>query len=308
MKKNILIYGLLMVAVLFTACTTDTDDKNDFANLQADIETITNTVTTGPWTITNFIDSGQNETGNFTGYGFSFNSDGSLVADNGSNTETGTWSITIDDNSNDDSNGSDTSDDESSDDSGDDNSIDDCNNCSVLQLTDVLTACSDWYVDKLEINDNDLVSEFSGYTFNFDADGTVLATSGNATYQGTWTATGSGNHIEVVLTIAEISDLDATWTLHEIELENGESKVDLRIGGDDRLRFKNNCTIGDFSGGTSSGSTSGDIDFNIFFASPADFSELSEDWKIISHTASKIELMHVSGSNGGTDLLTFEKQ
>ncbi len=102
MKKKNFIYGLVMATVLFTACTDDADDSNNFANLQADIETITDNLTDGSWSITNFIDSGQNETGNFTGYGFSFNSDGSLVADNGSVTETGTWSLSIDDDSNDD--------------------------------------------------------------------------------------------------------------------------------------------------------------------------------------------------------------
>ncbi|HEX6892677.1 MAG TPA: hypothetical protein VF141_18345 [Chryseolinea sp.] len=50
-----------------------------------------------------------------------------------------------------------------------------------------------------------------------------------------------------------------------------------------------------------------DIDFNISFASPADFEELTEDWEIISLTSTKIELRHVSGGGGGTDLLTFEK-
>lgn len=52
---------------------------------------------------------------------------------------------------------------------------------------------------------------------------------------------------------------------------------------------------------------SSDVDFNIFFASPDDFEELSEDWDIISVNNSKIELTHVSGGNGGTDFLTFEK-
>lgn len=51
-----------------------------------------------------------------------------------------------------------------------------------------------------------------------------------------------------------------------------------------------------------------DVDFNIAFASPPDFAELTEDWEIISMTASKIELRHVSGGGGGTDLLTFEKK
>ena len=50
-----------------------------------------------------------------------------------------------------------------------------------------------------------------------------------------------------------------------------------------------------------------DLDFNISFASPQDFEELTEDWDIISRTDTKIELIHVSGGNGGTDFLTFEK-
>jgi hypothetical protein len=51
----------------------------------------------------------------------------------------------------------------------------------------------------------------------------------------------------------------------------------------------------------------GDVDFNITFSTPASFEELSEDWEILSLTAAKIELKHVSGGNGGTDFLTFEK-
>jgi hypothetical protein len=52
---------------------------------------------------------------------------------------------------------------------------------------------------------------------------------------------------------------------------------------------------------------SSDVDFNIFFASPNNFEELSDDWDIISVSNSKIELTDVSGGNGGTDFLTFEK-
>jgi hypothetical protein len=52
---------------------------------------------------------------------------------------------------------------------------------------------------------------------------------------------------------------------------------------------------------------SNDTDFNIFFASPADFEDLSDDWDIISVSNSKIELTDVSGGNGGTDFLTFQK-
>lgn len=54
-------------------------------------------------------------------------------------------------------------------------------------------------------------------------------------------------------------------------------------------------------------SPSNDLDFNIAFASPPNFEELTEDWNIISYTATKIQLVHVSGGNGGTDYVTFEK-
>lgn len=54
-------------------------------------------------------------------------------------------------------------------------------------------------------------------------------------------------------------------------------------------------------------SPSNDLDFNIAFSTPATFTELTEDWNIISYNATKIELIHVSGGNGGTDYLTFEK-
>ena len=54
-------------------------------------------------------------------------------------------------------------------------------------------------------------------------------------------------------------------------------------------------------------SPSNDLDFNIAFNSPANFSELTEDWNIIERTDTKIKLVHVSGGNGGTDYITFEK-
>jgi hypothetical protein len=43
------------------------------------------------------------------------------------------------------------------------------------------------------------------------------------------------------------------------------------------------------------------------FSSPASFVEISDDWHVIEITNTKIKLQHVSGGNGGTDYLTFEK-
>jgi len=50
-----------------------------------------------------------------------------------------------------------------------------------------------------------------------------------------------------------------------------------------------------------------DLDFNINFNLTNDFEDLNEDWDFVTRTSSKIELTHISGGDGSTDLLTFEK-
>jgi hypothetical protein len=52
---------------------------------------------------------------------------------------------------------------------------------------------------------------------------------------------------------------------------------------------------------------SNDLHFNIIFDLNNSFDELNDDWHFVSHSASKIELIDVSGGNGGTDYLTFER-
>jgi hypothetical protein len=49
-----------------------------------------------------------------------------------------------------------------------------------------------------------------------------------------------------------------------------------------------------------------DMDFNIHFNLVNDFEDLNDDWDFISSSGTKIELIDVSGGNGGTDYLTFE--
>ena len=161
MKKKIKYYGILFVLLAFVACTNDDSSNNNPADLTAEIEEIQNLASSGSWAVTSFVDSGVDETDDFTGYSFTFNANGSLVADNGTNMVEGSWSVTGDD----------------SDDSSDDSSSDD----------------------------------------------------------------------------------------------------------------------------------SDDIDFNIFFASPDSFSELTEDWEIVSRSNTRIDLIHISGGDGSMDTLTFER-
>lgn len=94
--KNLSKVGFLLsltLSLIASACTNDDNNQNENSLQIAEIE---NLVQSGAWRITNFNDSGQNETSDFNGYDFVFNSDGTLVATNGTNTLTGTWSITND--------------------------------------------------------------------------------------------------------------------------------------------------------------------------------------------------------------------
>lgn len=50
-----------------------------------------------------------------------------------------------------------------------------------------------------------------------------------------------------------------------------------------------------------------DLDFNINFNLSNDFEDLNDDWDIVTQSGNKIELMDISGGNGGTDSLIFEK-
>ena len=50
-----------------------------------------------------------------------------------------------------------------------------------------------------------------------------------------------------------------------------------------------------------------DLDFNINFNLTNDFEDLNDDWDFISQSSTKIELIDISGGNGGIDYLTFEK-
>ncbi|WP_323789160.1 hypothetical protein [Psychroserpens sp.] len=128
-------------------------------------------------------------------------------------------------------------------DEDDDNDFDDddCDSCSTNDLDTIFADCTEWSVDKLERNDNDLEDNYVGYEFEFNSDGTILVTQGINTFNGTWEASGTGNTISVIINVIGLSDFNDTWNLHEIEQEPGEVKVDLRLG-DDRLRFESDCS------------------------------------------------------------------
>ena len=142
---------------------------------------------------------------------------------------------------------------DSSDDSNDDNN----NNSNSADLTSEIMEQGDWQITYFNDSGEDQTNDFNGYTFVFNADGTVVASNSNQTVNGTW----------------NIFD----------DSSNSSSDDD--------------------------GNSSDDDDFILNFNVPdtSDFEDLNDDWDFISVSATKIELIDISGGNGGTDYLTFER-
>lgn len=78
---------LLIIALTFSlvSCSKSNDTNPSSTNKTDQVS--------GNWTVTYYLDSGKNETSDFSGYTFEFNSGDVLVATNSLNTFTGTWTI-----------------------------------------------------------------------------------------------------------------------------------------------------------------------------------------------------------------------
>lgn len=61
------------------------------------------------------------------------------------------------------------------------------------------------------------------------------------------------------------------------------------------------------TGSWSSFTDSGKQKFDMNFGAITNFNQLNEDWEVTSQSASRIELKHVSGGDGGISYLTIEK-
>jgi len=103
MKKTIYSAFLIMISFSLMSSTCSSDDDDITTDNSVIINEVTGIAITDSWRITSYIDSGQNETTDFTNYEFTFQSNGTITASNGTNEITGTWSVTDSNNSNDDS-------------------------------------------------------------------------------------------------------------------------------------------------------------------------------------------------------------
>ena len=276
MKTHILI--LSIVCLIFASCSEDDNSNNN--TTQQQIEQL---VQSNSFIITSFIDSGNDETGHFSCYSFQFNSDGTLTASNQSNTYSGTWSIT-DSNSNDDS-------------------TDDLDFNINFNLTNEFEELNDdWDIvsyttNRIELIDisggnggtDNLVFEVGAPTSNCDS--STQSTVQNNVQMGTWR-------------ITSFIDSGTNETNHFTGYNftfNSSGVLNANNGTND---YNGTWSITDSN---SNDDSTDDLDFNINFNLTNDFEDLNDDWDFISQTATKIELIDVSGGNGGTDYLTFEK-
>ena len=83
MKRQLVKFALVCSVLLVSACHKS-DDNTGGSN--------GGDVTSGTWHVTLFTDSGNDETSDFSGYSFAFNSNGSLDAVKSGTSKTGTWS------------------------------------------------------------------------------------------------------------------------------------------------------------------------------------------------------------------------
>jgi hypothetical protein len=96
MKKFVLIPMLLALFMLNVASMCSNDDDSGSSPSQI-VTNTQNAVVNGTWRVTLFSEDGSNQTSNFSNYNFTFNSNGTLTAANGSTTMNGTWSAGTDD-------------------------------------------------------------------------------------------------------------------------------------------------------------------------------------------------------------------
>lgn len=100
MKKDFFLTLFFVVAISGTFMSCSDDDDSSAVDNNAVIASVVNTARSGTWRITSYVEDGTNETSHFTGYNFTFGDNGILTAA-GTETYTGSWSVTDSDSSDD---------------------------------------------------------------------------------------------------------------------------------------------------------------------------------------------------------------
>ncbi|CAM3303590.1 hypothetical protein [Aequorivita lipolytica] len=234
----------------------------------------TDNLTNSVWYVNLLDDDGNNETCDYVAYEFKFNANETVTATSTNNTVNGIWAVTnsssgIDLVLNFEITGSDDPFEDLNDDwdlisfdaqiiklidvsggnGGTDylnfgrNPYEDCNGGgNTTELTNILKD-GQWFVQSYIDDGDDETNDYSGYILTFNTDGSVIAENSSNTITGTWSVVNSSNGLDVILD----------------------------------------------------------------FGTAMPFDEFNDDWDVDTYTTTRVELFDISGGNGGTDYLTFEK-
>lgn len=224
MKKHLFFVVATVFFGLLFSCSADKAQPQS-SNSIVDI------VTQGTWKVTYYTDHGGNETMHFVAYTFSFRSDNTLVASNGSTEVIGNWNVTDNNNSPLYTDLTSTTDDSPTDPvdfnisfpvanldfndieddwdivskstneivlkdgNADDETKTDFITFEKVQNFDLTTTLPQgtWQVGFYSDHGSDQTLNFTGYTFTFAANGGVTVTNGTAPVSGTWSITTNNN-------------------------------------------------------------------------------------------------------------------
>lgn len=95
--KTLVLVPLILVALLAVSCS-----KSETTDPTADLNANQKMVSTGDWKVTQYLDSGKDETSDFSLLSVSFNADGTIVVTDGTNTYSGSWILAAANSSSDD--------------------------------------------------------------------------------------------------------------------------------------------------------------------------------------------------------------
>jgi hypothetical protein len=230
-------------------------------------------LTAGVWYVTLLNDDGDIETCDYVDYEFTYNLNGTATAVSTSTTVNGFWSVELDDGMLDLILNFDTTADPNFEDINDDWDVNDFNSnlISLLDVsgggggTDILefgrtpaTGCGggggtaqalidtledgQWFVSEYLDDGIDETAPYNGYTLTFSAGGSVVATNGTNTFNGTWAVTSPGGDLDLTLdfgTQIPFDEFNDDWdvlnfTNNIVELED----VSGGGGGTDNLTFQ----------------------------------------------------------------------
>jgi len=92
--KNLISNSIITFAIAISLIACSKDESNTaVADNGTSADGVTLTAQSGTWRITYFWDTDQDETDHFTGFVFTFNADGTLIAVKGNTTVNGIWSV-----------------------------------------------------------------------------------------------------------------------------------------------------------------------------------------------------------------------